>query len=70
MGGFTTLMKLFYSKSTRYIERLFTEYATGDQLTMDQFMVLSLERDLFNPKLQATVINSRNPEREYEIRSQ
>jgi hypothetical protein len=65
---FETVMKLFYMKSSKYIQRVFDEYAhptdpqnpsTSKVLNLDQFQNLSMDRELFTPKVLYTVIKSR-----------
>ena len=68
MFEFENVMKLFYLKSSKYIQRVFEEYAqptdllnpmTTKMLTMDQFYQLSMDRELFTQKVLFSIIKSR-----------
>lgn len=61
-------MKVFHFKSLKYISRLFDEYSVNTDpqnvfspkaLSLEQFAMLTLERDFFNPKVQFAVIKAK-----------
>lgn len=61
-------MKIFHSKKSEESYKLFEENAElgvdeenpgGKYLTIDIFLQLCLEKDLFNPKLQLVFLNSK-----------
>lgn len=57
LARFEDLVKVFHYKSSKYVRKLFEEYASeGKGLNLEQFTQLSLDRELFSPKVQAAII--------------